>query len=106
MLEKDLHTAGFATYGKTATGKDKCCPDCGSTKEGDSCCVEIKKLPDAPEAPVPAFLPPVLFFEIPAKVGVPARPMVELASPTLPSAPIRGPDPPGAWRARLSIWNI
>ncbi|RYD19611.1 MAG: hypothetical protein EOP88_18300 [Verrucomicrobiaceae bacterium] len=105
ILENDVHAAGFTSYGKTPTGKDKCCPDCGSTEDGDSCCVEVKKLPDA-EASVPAFSPALLLFEIPAMLGMPSRPMVELPTPASPSTPIRGPDAPGAFRARLSIWNI
>lgn len=98
---------GFATYGETASHKVKCCPDCGSGKEGDSCCMDVKKLPDAPQPFSPlALLPPILFCEREFVFTLPPCPVVDVEELFSPSAPIRGPDPPRERRALLGIWNI
>ena len=106
FLEKKTHTASFATYGETSTGKVKCCPDCGSTEEGDSCCIEVEKLPDATNPAPPFLLFPVSFCLAPLDLRVPPCPVMELKEPFVPSVPIRGPDLPHDWRALLGVWNI
>lgn len=107
LLEGKVHEPGFTSYGETASHKIKCCPDCGSTEEGDSCCQDVKKLPDVP-APSPPMilLPPVFFCEREFEFTVPPCPVADVANPFAPSKPIRGPDSPGARRAQLGIWTI
>lgn len=104
FLDGELLEPGFTTYGETASHKLKCCPDCG--KEGDSCCMDVKKLPDAPEAVAPVVLPPVVFSETDFEITVPPCPVVILEEAFIRAAPIRGPDSPGKRRALLGIWNI
>lgn len=106
FLEKEVHTAGFATYGETSTGKEKCCPDCGSTEKGDSCCIEVKKLPDSINPAPPFLLFPISFCLAPMDVCIPPCPVTDLKEPFAPSVPIRGPDLPREWRALLGVWNI
>ncbi|MBX3742089.1 MAG: hypothetical protein KF712_13915 [Akkermansiaceae bacterium] len=106
FLDHEVLEPGFATYGETSTHKLKCCPDCGSPQNGDSCCMDVKKLPDAPEAVAPVGLPPVVFSETEFEVTVPPCPVVILEEAFIRSAPIRGPDSPGTRRALLGIWNI
>lgn len=97
---------GFAAFGETATHKDKCCPDCGDTEEGDSCCHDLKKLPDAPQPSGPLVLPPLFFCELSARIVLPPCPVADVDVAFVPAAPIRGPDSPGLRRALLGIWNI
>ena len=101
----DLLQPGFKTYGETATHKVKCCPDCGSKETGDSCCIDIKGLPDATDFSIPIGLPPVYFIESDLEIVVPTCPLMMVQAYDR-AAPIRGPDSPGARRALLEIWNI
>lgn len=106
FLDGKIHEPGFATYGETASHKAKCCPDCGSQENGNSCCVDVKKLPDAPEPTAPVVLPPLVFSETDFEVTVPPCPVVMVEKAFIRAAPIRGPNPPGMRRALLGIWNI
>lgn len=100
-----LLTPGFQTYGETPSHKVKCCPDCGTKESGDSCCIDVKKLPDAQEVGAPMMLPPVYFIESDVEILVPACPVMMVQAYER-ATPIRGPDSPGARRALLEIWNI
>jgi hypothetical protein len=104
FLDGEILEPGFTTFGETASHKLKCCPDCG--KEGDSCCMDVKKLPDAPDPVSPVLLPPVVFSEKDFEITVPPYPVVILKEAFIRATPIRGPDSPGTRRALLGIWNI
>ena len=106
QLEGKLLSPGFVTFGETATHKDKCCPDCGETESGDSCCHDVKKLPASPEPSGPLVLPPLFFCEANPRVVLPPCPVAEVDASFALSRPIRGPIPPGLRRALLGIWNI
>ena len=106
LLEDAVLLPGFATYGETPGHKEKCCPDCGNTDKGESCCLDLKKLPDAELPTRPLDLPSLVFCQIDIRVAVPKCPVACMESAHVPATPIRGPDSPGSWRAILSIWNI
>jgi len=106
LLDGEILGPGFATYGETASHKLKCCPDCESQENGDSCCLDVKKLPDAQEPAAPVILPPIVFTENSFEISVPPCPVVMVEQAFLPAAPIRGPDSSGTRRALLGIWNI
>lgn len=107
FLEAKLLEPGFAAYGETVDHKLKCCPDCGAPENGDSCCMDVKKLPDAPDPSAPVLvLSPIFFFERELDFSLPPCPVADLKETFSPAAPIRGPDSPGARRAVLAIWNI
>lgn len=106
FLDHEVLEPGFTTYGETGGHKLKCCPDCGSPENGDSCCMDVKKLPDAPEPTSPVVLPPLVFTETDFVITVPPCPVVIVEEAFSRAAPIRGPDLPGTRRALLGIWNI
>lgn len=107
FLEEKLLEPGFTSFGETASHKLKCCPDCGSPENGDGCCMDVRKLPDAPDpSGTVVVLPALLLCELPVAVVLPSCPLTEAAECYVPSRPIRGPDEPGARRALLAIWNI
>ena len=106
FLDDSVLLPGFSTYGETSTHKDKCCPDCGGTDEGDSCCLDLKRLPDAELHTGPVVLPALVCCELDARIAVPRCPVTWVESAHLPATPIRGPDSPGSRRALLSIWTI
>lgn len=109
LKEGKVMTGDFPSFRKAASKavpkKSNCCKDCGKT-DHESCCTELKQLPDSTlptwsielAAPVAMDLPPV-FFMIPP---------VLLAADIVfhPSVPIRGPDSPCAHRAMLAVWRI
>jgi hypothetical protein len=85
--------------------KSKCCPDCGDHHE-KPCCVDLEDLPDAPAPSVPEGLPAIATIELPAPVFV-LPPVVLVEDACFEAAvPIRGPDSPAAWRARLEVWRL
>src|SRR6478735_140663 len=94
VLPVDMEKTAGAVGTVPVSEKPKCCPDCDGKEDGP-CCVDVKKLPDSPEAPTPAFLAPVLFYEIPLDLNLPACPVAELKGIYQPFVPIRGPDSPG-----------
>lgn len=110
-LESSVHLAGFQSFGiaheKDGSEKVKCCPHCGEDEdENNPCCVELKKLPDSPEAPMlfglPAFLPVELAdFQISVE-------RIEFLLPEVFEAarPIRGPTDHSRRRAMLGVWTI
>ena len=111
FLESDVYLGGFESFGVTpgddGSPKAKCCPDCGDVEDGkDPCCVEIPKLPDAPEPPVGFDLQPVLPVELKDyALGVECS--VDGAVDVFSAGePIRGPTPRAVRRALLGIWNI
>lgn len=106
LLEGKLLMPGFKTYGETATHKDKCCPDCGTHGKGDSCCHELKKLPDAAQPSGPLVLTPLFCCELNARLVMPPCPVATAPELPAPDVLIRVPDPPGLRRALLGIWNI
>jgi hypothetical protein len=106
FLDDSVLLPGFATYGETSTHKDKCCPDCGGTEQGESCCLDLKKLPDAEFPTGPVVLPSLVCCELDVRIAVPPCPVIWMESAHVPATPIRGPDSPGSWRALLSVWNI
>lgn len=106
FLDDSVLLPGFATYGETSAHKDKCCPDCGDTDEGDTCCLDLKRLPDAEIHTGPVVLPSLVCCELDARVAVPRCPVTWMESAHLPATPIRGPDSPGSRRALLSVWTI
>lgn len=106
FVEKEILQPGFTTFGETSTHKLKCCPECGAPEKGDSCCMDLKRLPDAAEAAIPMLLPPMVFSEQDFEVAVPPCPVAIVEEAFVPATPIRGPGHPGARRALLGIWNI
>lgn len=105
-LEGALLLPGYPTYGETDTHKDKCCPNCGETDQGESCCFDLKKLPDTESPSGPLILPALVCGELDVRITVPPCPVVLMKSSHVPATPIRGPDSPGSIRAMLAIWNI
>jgi hypothetical protein len=110
-LESTAYVGGFKSYGVSTDSKGdekaKCCPDCGEeSQEDDPCCVDLKKLPDAPAPAAPIGLPPFLPVEIRDYAVSIER--LESFSPEVYSAaePIRGPTQRFVRRALLGIWNI
>ncbi len=106
FLEINALALGFETYGETPSQKSKCCLDCGTTDDGDSCCVDIEKLPDAPLPSAILISPPILFCESNFDSALPPCRVAEVEKSFSPSAPIRGPDSPGENRAMLGIWRL
>lgn len=85
--------------------KSKCCPDCKGDHE-DPCCVDLEDLPEAPPPSFPEGLPAIAAIDLPAPVFV-LPPVVLVENATFEAAvPIRGPDSPAAWRARLEVWRL
>lgn len=106
LLDDSVLLPGFSTYGESPSHKDKCCLDCGNTDSGESCCFELKKLPDA-EFPTGRLVLPILVCcEYDIGISVPPYSVIAREMPFLPSAPIRSPNSPGERRALLEIWNI
>ena len=84
--------------------KDSCCPD--SSDESESCCAEVKKLPDLNLRSGDADLSAPMLEDLPF-VSFPGPPALSSEfSPYHPSVPIRGPDSPSAQRAVLAVWII
>lgn len=105
FIEDAVLLPGWGVARSTDSEKPKCCEDCDGEKDG-SCCLDVKKFPDAPEPSSPIFRVPVRFCLPAAEAGLPPRPVIALETPFVPSAPIRGRDSPGERRALLEIWNI
>lgn len=85
--------------------KSKCCPDCGGHHQ-KPCCVDLEEMPDATAPSVPEGLPAIVAIDLPAPVFV-LPPAVLVEDSTYEAAvPIRGPDSPSAWRARLEVWRL
>jgi len=107
FLDGKLLEPGFTSYGETAAHKIKCCPDCGLPKNGEDCCMDVKKLPDVPDpSGTGVVIPSLILCELPMAVALPSCPVVEIEECHVPSHPIRGPTEPSARRALLAIWNI
>lgn len=106
FLDGSVLLPGFTTYGESPSHKEKCCPKCGDTEEGESCCLELKRLPDAEFPTGPLVLPSQVCCEVDVCIAVPSCPVTWIESAHVPATPIRGPDSPGSWRALLSVWNI
>jgi len=106
FLDGSVLLPGYATFGESPTHKDKCCPDCGDTDQGDSCCLDLKELPDAEHPGGPLVLPPLVCCGLEIGIVVPPCPVMWTEAVRMPSTPIRGPDSPGSRRALLAIWNI
>ena len=88
-------------------GDAPCCPKCKKeTKHDPSCCVDMDELPDAPLATLPAGLPPIVAIDLPPPVFVlPPANLVPAAALEM-FEPIRGPDTPCSFRARLGVWRL
>ena len=85
--------------------KSKCCDDCGGHHE-KPCCVDLEEMPDATAPSLPEGLPAIVAIDLPPPVFVlPPAVLVE-ASSYEAAIPIRGPDSPSAWRARLEVWRL
>ncbi|WP_367875074.1 hypothetical protein [Luteolibacter sp. Populi] len=87
--------------------QESCCSKCRKEhKHEPSCCVDVDELPDAPLATLPEGLPPIVAIDLPPPVFL--LPPVNL----VPAAalemfePIRGPDTPCSFRARLGVWRL
>jgi hypothetical protein len=105
FIEDAVLLPGWDAKEAGGSEKPKCCPDCDGKEDGH-CCMDVKKLPDAPEPSAPIFLSPV-FLSLPTlEVCLPPCPVTEADRPFVPSTPIRGPDLPQEWRALLGVWNI
>jgi hypothetical protein len=105
FIEKVTLLPGWTTTQATDSENPKCCSACDGKEDGH-CCMDVKKLPDAPEPPAHLFLSPVFFWIRTPEVCLPPRPVMEAERPFRPSAPIRGPDLPREWRALLGVWTI
>ncbi len=111
FLESEVYLGSFESFGVT-TGDDgstkaKCCPDCGDEEHGgDPCCVEIHKLPDAPEPSAPFGVQPVLPVELKDYSVHVERPVDCVTDVFSAAEPIRGPTSGSIRRALLGIWNI
>lgn len=105
FIENSVLLPGWDATEDADSEKPKCCQDCDGEKDG-SCCLDVKKFPDAPERSSQVFRVPVWFCLPAAEAGLPPRPAIGVETPFVPSAPIRGPDSPGERRALLEIWNI
>lgn len=103
FLETEILLPGWTRQGDAE--KSKCCQDCDG-EEGSSCCLDLKKLPDAREPGSPIFRSLVGFCVLTPEVGFPPCTLFAVEMPFAPSTPIRGPDSPGERRALLEIWNI
>lgn len=111
ILESEVYLGGFEFFGVTSdengSPKAKCCPDCGDEeKGGDPCCVEIHKLPDAPEPSAPFGVQPVLPVELKDYALSVERPVDRVTEVFSAAEPIRGPTSRSIRRALLGIWNI
>ena len=102
LLEHRLLMPGVLECGLK---KAKCCKDCGKHHE-TPCCVDLEDLPDATAPSFPEGLPAIAAIDLPAPVFVlPPAVLVE-DSVFVAAVPIRGPDSPAAWRARLEVWRL
>lgn len=102
LLEQRLLIPGASECGLK---KSPCCPDCGDHHE-DPCCVDLEDLPDAPAPSAPEGLPAIAVIDLPAPVFVLPPAVLREASSYEAAVPIRGPDSPAAWRARLEVWRL
>jgi hypothetical protein len=105
FIEKAALLPGWTASETSDSEKPKCCPECDGMEDGH-CCMDVKKLPDAPEPSAPILLFPVFFCLASLEVCVPQCPVTEAAQPFVPSTPIRGPDSFCERRALLGVWNI
>lgn len=111
FLESQVYFGDFESFGIT-TGEDgplkeKCCPDCGDEENGkDPCCVEIHKLPDAPEPTGPFGVQPVLPVELNDYSVHADRPLDCVTKVFSSAEPIRGPASRSIRRALLGVWTI
>ena len=105
FIEKVALLPGWTSPQASESEKTKCCPDCDGKKDGH-CCMDVKKLPDAPEPSSPIFLSPIFFCLVPLEVCLPPCPVTEAPPLFLRSTPIRGPNSHCEWRALLGVWNI
>ena len=105
FLENSALLPGWTATPSSDSEKTKCCPGCDGKEEGQ-CCMEVKKLPDAPEPAAHFILVPVFFCLATLETGVPPCPVAEVVQAFVPAWPIRGPDLPREWRALLGVWNI
>ena len=105
FIENGVLLPGWDAAQATDSEKPKCCPECDGMEDG-RCCLDLKKLPDAPIPSTPILLTPVFFWIATSVVCLPPCPVTEAARPFVPSTPIRGPDLPREWRALLGVWNI
>jgi hypothetical protein len=102
LLEQRLLVPGAMECGLKESA---CCPDCGDHHE-EPCCLDLEDLPDAPAPSFPQGLPAIAAIDLPAPVFVlPPAVLVE-DSGFEAAVPIRGPDSPAAWRARLEVWRL
>lgn len=84
-----------------------CCSDCDrETEEGNSCCMDLESLPEAPNLQPALELPPVIVIDLPD--GVLPAPVRIASGNGLDTRlePIRGPASPAAYRAVLGIWRL
>lgn len=110
-LESTVYLGGIKSFGVVSKTdgiwKLKCCAECGEEDgEHAPCCVELQKLPDAPEPSAPVGLPPVLAVEPnDFLVGIECH-VEELTEVFSAAEPIRGPTSGGTRRALLGVWVI
>ena len=105
FIEKSAHLPGWTAIVSADSEKPKCCIECDG-KQDSGCCMDVKKLPDAPAPSAPIFLSPVFFCITDQEICLPPCPVTELTQPFVPARPIRGPDLPREWRALLGVWTI
>jgi len=103
LMEQRVLVPGVSTCSQK---KSKCCPEHGGHHRNDPCCVDVDELPHAPLPSFPESLPAIVAIDLPPPVFVlPPAVLVEVSSYEA-AVPIRGPDSPSAWRARLEVWRL
>lgn len=106
FLDDSVLMPGFTTYGETSSHKEKCCTDCGNTDDGESCCFDLKKIPDAECPKNPLLMPSLVCCDVGVGIALPLTPVLIAETVYVRATPIRAPDSPRARRALLAIWNI
>lgn len=94
----------MTTSENAESGLSKVCSDC--CKEDESCCAELKKLPDTTLRPGESLVPDLVALDLPEKQFQVSPPLVKQIQCYQAATPIRGPDLPSSRRAVLAVWII
>lgn len=106
LLDGSIRGSGLTAEAKASASQTKCCGDCGE-KEHEECCAVLEQLPDSTPPASPWELPPAVAMDLPPAVMAPVVKVIEITTSTYrPDVPIRGPDSPAAFRAKLAVWRI